>query len=458
MDDDTSEGTQHSWKGPLRGLLLFLVLGVAGVLAVMSLLKERPLDLREQTRSLAAEVDRILSENGYAANRTERKEEGQKADKKSIWNAYRYRIDLPPGKTVDDVRHILATGLASRGVAVAAEKTGDSLVLSLLGCNFAEVQTSSVVAQAPEPPAVAPAEVTPTAPAPSMAPEMTPVEPVPAETPEAPVAEPKPAPAQPTEPSEGYSPLTPAKPEPGAVEMPVAQPAKPAPTPEPKPAGGPRPKIAIIVDDGGYGGEVADALLALNPALTVSVLPNTPRGTELAQKAAARGFEVMLHMPMEAEEGGGKALFPLDGTMNAEQIQSATEKALAQVPGAAGVNNHEGSKFTGDSAGMKAFLETVKAHSLFFVDSRTSPLSLAAETAQSMGIRTASRDVFLDNDPDEAKIRAQFNELLSLARKNGSAIGICHFRAPTVAVLAELLKDLESKEGVDLVHASQVLH
>ena len=51
------------------------------------------------------------------------------------------------------------------------------------------------------------------------------------------------------------------------------------------------PRVAIIVDDGGYGGESAETILGLDPALTFAVLPNTPHGTALAEEAARRGLE-----------------------------------------------------------------------------------------------------------------------------------------------------------------------
>ena len=61
------------------------------------------------------------------------------------------------------------------------------------------------------------------------------------------------------------------------------------------------PVMAIVLDDGGYGGMVTERILKLDPALTLSILPNTPHGEDTAQRAAALGFEVLLHMPMESQ-------------------------------------------------------------------------------------------------------------------------------------------------------------
>ena len=69
------------------------------------------------------------------------------------------------------------------------------------------------------------------------------------------------------------------------------------------------------------------------------------------------------------------------------------------------------------------------------LDSRTSADSVGYTLARSLGLPCAQRDVFLDDDPDEAAIRLQFARLLDLARERGGAIAIAHPRPSTVAVL-----------------------
>jgi hypothetical protein len=218
-----------------------------------------------------------------------------------------------------------------------------------------------------------------------------------------------------------------------------------------------QPRVAIILDDGGYGGPVTDAVLALNPALTLAILPNTPHGTRTAEAGNERGFEIMLHMPMETLS---ESVEPYPGqintTMTREEITEGTVQALKQIPHVAGVNNHTGSKFTGDAMRMEIFLEVLKDRKLFFVDSYTQPDSLAWKVAQSLKVPSDRRDVFLDNEADPAAIRAQFEKLITLAKKRGEAIGIGHFRGATAETLKELLPLLE-KEGVTLVHASELV-
>lgn len=217
------------------------------------------------------------------------------------------------------------------------------------------------------------------------------------------------------------------------------------------------PRVAIILDDGGYGGPVTEALLALDPNLTLAILPNTPHAKDTAELGAARGFEIMLHMPMDTLSS---TVTPFPGqintTMERLEIQELTSAALAQIPHVEGVNNHTGSRFTGDAMRMEIFLELLKERGLYFIDSFTQPQSRGYTVARAAHVPTNRRDVFLDNSSAPAAIRAQFEQLVKIAKKRGMAIGIGHFRTQTVKSLAEFLPELRT-QGITLVHASELV-
>ncbi len=224
-----------------------------------------------------------------------------------------------------------------------------------------------------------------------------------------------------------------------------------APTPEKV------PRVAIILDDGGYGGEVTERVLDLDTRLTLAILPNTPFAKSTAARAAEKGFEVMLHMPMETDGDAAKP-FPgeISPAMNREEIQRLTRDALEQVPGARGVNNHRGSRFTEDMERLTDFFDVLKNERLYFVDSRTHAETRAYDVARENGVPAAVRDVFLDNQADTEYIRKQLAELVEKAKRQGSAIGIGHFRNTTAAVLAEEAPTL-AEAGVELVPASELV-
>ena len=55
------------------------------------------------------------------------------------------------------------------------------------------------------------------------------------------------------------------------------------------------------------------------------------------------------------------------------------------------------------------------------------------------------RDIFLDNDLDEEKIRTQMLKLADVAARKGIAIGIGHVKPQTLAVLQREIPDLQKK-------------
>jgi len=218
------------------------------------------------------------------------------------------------------------------------------------------------------------------------------------------------------------------------------------------------PQIAIILDDGGYVLEDVERVLTLDPALTLAIVPNTPYAVETARRGAALGFEIMLHMPMESRS---QSVTPVPGqidtAMTRIEIERLATNALGQIPFVAGANNHTGSAFVLDRERIGMFLDVLKNRGLYFIDSLTAPDSIAYGVAREKGVPAGRRDVFLDNVNDPDAIRAQLDELVTRARRRGSAIGIGHFqRAATSTVLQEAMPRLMA-EGVTFVHASELV-
>jgi polysaccharide deacetylase 2 family uncharacterized protein YibQ len=197
------------------------------------------------------------------------------------------------------------------------------------------------------------------------------------------------------------------------------------------------PKIGIIIDDLGYDRHLARAFMEFDLPLTFSVLPFTPNTRSIAQKAKEVGRETMLHLPMEPINY--PALNPGDGvllvSMEREEILEILMRDLSEIPFVAGVNNHMGSRFTEDEEKMSIVLGELKARGLYFIDSRTSASSVAFKIAKKMALRTAYRDIFLDNDLSDNALKIQIERLLSLARHKGRAIGIGHPHRETLQLL-----------------------
>ena len=232
---------------------------------------------------------------------------------------------------------------------------------------------------------------------------------------------------------------------------------KPIAKPAPRPADQ-LPKVAIIIDDIGYDRQIADKFLELNANITFSMLPYNSMIKSFARKAQEKGFDIMLHLPMEPNEypqvdpGPGGLLT----SMSPDELIRQLKKDLDAVPGIKGVNNHMGSKMTTVSTQMYQIFTVLKEKGLFFIDSRTTPDSLCRPSARLFRLPFAQRDVFIDHVQDRKFIRRQIDQLIHIAYEQGEAVGIAHPHTLTYDVLRQELPDLQKK--VRLVPASQVVH
>jgi uncharacterized protein len=199
------------------------------------------------------------------------------------------------------------------------------------------------------------------------------------------------------------------------------------------------PKIAIVIDDMGYDLDLATAFMDLDLPLSLSVLPLAPRTADIVYEANRRGTELLLHLPMEPKDypdldpGPGAVLTNMDE----RRIRKTINNDIDQIPGIRGVNHHMGSRFTERPDKMKIVLRELKRRNLFYLDSRTTNLTVAYDLAKDMGVPAAKKDVFLDNDLSSKSIRFEMERLLGIARYSGIAIGIGHPHKETLDILRD---------------------
>ncbi len=222
---------------------------------------------------------------------------------------------------------------------------------------------------------------------------------------------------------------------------------------------GPRaPAIAIIIDD--LGNRYSEGLRAVSlaGAITCAFLPHTPYAQRLAERAFEQGKEVMLHLPMESAPPHALGPGGVTLDMDEQRFKAQVLADLWSVPHAAGINNHMGSLLTRHPGHMAWLMETlVSAGDLYFVDSRTTPKTIARQIAAEYHIPNLERDVFLDARPgDPDLVRRQFQRLLDEARHRGTAVAIGHPFRETLAVLEQEIARLHD-QGIQLIHISDIL-
>lgn len=211
------------------------------------------------------------------------------------------------------------------------------------------------------------------------------------------------------------------------------------------------PAVAIVIDDLGLDHERTVRSLRLHRDVTMAFMTYAEDLPRWLDQARAGRHELLVHVPMQPEaanvDPGPNALTV---GLSEGEILRRLRWGLDRMDGYVGANNHMGSRFTENAAGMRVVLEELRARGMLFLDSRTTGHSACASVAASVGLPFASRNVFLDNDTSAAAVRAQIMVLEQVARKHGTAIGIGHPHDGTLTALAEWLP-IAAERGIAVV-------
>jgi polysaccharide deacetylase 2 family uncharacterized protein YibQ len=214
--------------------------------------------------------------------------------------------------------------------------------------------------------------------------------------------------------------------------------------------------LVIIIDDIGY--QLRNGLAAVNlpGKINYAVLPHTPYGKRLASKAHKAGKEILLHTPMDNIKELPLGKGGLTTQLRQQEFINTLRSNLDDIPYAKGINNHMGSELTQRHLQMSWVMQELRQRQLYFVDSRTSARTVAADTASEFGVPNISRQIFLDNIRSAEAIDKRFKALLRIVHKEGRGIAIGHPHPETIAYLQQALPRLAA-QGIKLAFVSEVL-
>ena len=218
-------------------------------------------------------------------------------------------------------------------------------------------------------------------------------------------------------------------------------------------------RIAIIVVDFGHQNEaLIRGFCALKQRITLSIFPGLDKTAWIAEQAAAAGHGVMMYLSMEPldyprSDPGPNALL-MDHPP--EKIRTLIRMARATLPHATGLNNHMGSRLTADRTAIGRVLKEVDRYGLFFVDSFTSPRSIAYKVAEEMGMPAGRNSMFLDRKETRESVERSVEALAEMAGIAGTAIGIARAKPATLAALESALPELE-KRGIVFINAREAV-
>ena len=201
-------------------------------------------------------------------------------------------------------------------------------------------------------------------------------------------------------------------------------------------------RLVVVIDDVGYNLERGLRLVQLPEPLTLAILPSAPNARVVAEAAWAAGKEVILHQPMEALTGPGQR-DALTLAMDRARFVDTLNRALATLPNSVGVSNHTGSLLTQFEEPMNWLMAHISRRGLYFLDSRTTPNTVAVAAAHNWSVPVLRRDVFLDHELNEVALWSAFERAVGLARSRGYAVLIAHPHEMSIGLLEAALPDLE---------------
>ncbi|GGH16241.1 divergent polysaccharide deacetylase family protein [Paenibacillus segetis] len=220
-------------------------------------------------------------------------------------------------------------------------------------------------------------------------------------------------------------------------------------------------KLAVIIDDLGNGMKGTEEIMKMPVKLTVAIMPFLRTTEADARRAHEQGHDVLLHLPMEPKHGNPKWLGPgaILSNMSPEEVRKRVEAAIDNVPYVIGINNHMGSRITGDEKVMSIILDVCRERGLFFIDSRTNYRSVVPKLAELKGMPEVHNEIFLDDFKTEQHISGQLRKVQEKLMQEGRCVTIGHVGTQglkTATVLKQFIPAFQ-KQGVTFVGISDLV-
>jgi polysaccharide deacetylase 2 family uncharacterized protein YibQ len=219
-----------------------------------------------------------------------------------------------------------------------------------------------------------------------------------------------------------------------------------------------QPVLALIVDDfGQYDGPLLDAFNRLPVEVAFAILPGLPFTETVMERAMSVGREVIVHIPMEADlstVSPGNITITTD--LSSREVYNRIQEFFREIPIAKGANNHMGSRLNQNRQLMRAVLRYFVEKDYFYIDSRTTPNTVAREIAEEMGVRFAERDLFLDTPENSDEVlEERLSDLQRLIVTQGRVLVITHCFDRGRLTRLELFIEAAEKMGFVLIPVSE---
>lgn len=210
----------------------------------------------------------------------------------------------------------------------------------------------------------------------------------------------------------------------------------------------PRPRVAIVVNNIGlFAQHSEEAIRRLPGSVTLAFSPYAVPNPALAERARARGMEMLIALPLEpqgfgpqADPGDRALLTTLALGENMDRLDWVLSRLHGMVGAIGGLGAMRGERFAANPELLATLQDTLTRRGLLYVDPRPG----APQPTRAFG---RSVDILLD-EPSSARpeVERQLAALEALARQNRSALGLANDPAPSViAAIAAWAQGLEDR-------------
>ncbi len=209
-----------------------------------------------------------------------------------------------------------------------------------------------------------------------------------------------------------------------------------------------RPRIAIIVFDLGLSEASTRAAIRQMPGeITLAFSPYVRDLAGWLRQARDARHEVLLMVPMEPgdyprdDPGPQTLLTSLGPDDNRRRLSDLLDRAAGVV----GVIDAMGGRFITAPDSLRPVLAALEARGMMFVDSGSSPHTMAGRLASEVNLPHATSDRTLGGGATAEAIDQRLTELETLARSRGAAVGIALPDPLTFERLAQWIPTLAAK-------------
>ena len=220
------------------------------------------------------------------------------------------------------------------------------------------------------------------------------------------------------------------------------------------------PRVAILLRGLGRNDKNSEiAVNSLPSAISLGVAPYVGSAQQWAIEARERGHEIIVQVPFEPANypktnPGPETLLTSSNTAeNASKLRTV----LDRFQGYSGVTNYFGGKFLQSAETMRPIMKDIKSRGLMYISEPNSSQALVRKLAAEIGVLYSGADIVIDTYQTPNSIQKSLDELVALARRQGSAIGMAYASRASIDQL-RIWSEKVSSQGIMLVPVGVLAH